>query len=739
MNLSRSLSVIVVNHNNRGLLAKCLDSIYKTLDQLKAEIILVDNDSMDGSVPMVQARFPHVQVISNRANLGYAAAVNQAIRSSTGEYFLILNADTQLRPNSVQALSSFLEDNPHAGMVGPKLIYPDGRLQHSCRTFYTFKTILLRRTVLGKLFPNSRTLQDHLMLRWAHDGVREVDWVVGAAMMVRRAAVDEVGPMDERYFLYLEDVDWCYRMHLAGWRVYYVPQAEMIHHYRQGSRSESMWNRDTLIHLISMLRYYEKWARVLYSLKRMANVMKTPTLIMVDLIGILWAFWLAAYLMGLPMTTASGSWGALSFYFGPVTAFSFVTVCVFYLMGLYKGKRNWLWVDRLFLITKCVLISSLMTGVVLLLFPLLMQGAEIPSKWTLIGFVGLTLLLIGLLRQGISLASRWLWGHRFHLKRVLIVGNDENAVSLKERLLQSPELGYDLVGLVAAKKNPGPRAGFQLPGKTGDLVDLCERERVREVIFVNIQGYYESAIRSFIRCRKKLIDVRVVSEEFESAAIDSRIRDFSGFAAIDFECRPSYYVGLGIKRIIDMGISLACLVVLSPLILFVITRLRWRGGSAFFVQQRVGKDGKAFSMYKFRTMIPGAENQKKNLNNIATHGPLFKVRNDPRVTRFGRFLRTYNLDEIPQFINVLKGEMSVVGPRPPLAEEVSHYEEWHKSRLEVMPGITGLWQVDRQRKWRFDEMVKLDIFYILNWSLLLDMKILLRTLFAVVGKSELEG
>ena len=177
-----------------------------------------------------------------------------------------------------------------------------------------------------------------------------------------------------------------------------------------------------------------------------------------------------------------------------------------------------------------------------------------------------------------------------------------------------------------------------------------------------------------------------------------------------------YYIGLGIKRLADIIIASIGLIILSPFILLIALVLKSESNAAFYNQIRIGKDGKKFLMYKFRTMVPGAESQKADLENMATNGPLFKSKNDPRVTRFGKFLRKYNLDEIPQLLNVLRGELSFIGPRPPLPEEVSEYEDWHLSRLEIKPGITGLWQVDKKRKWKFDEMVKLDIYTFLSFQ-----------------------
>ena len=199
---------------------------------------------------------------------------------------------------------------------------------------------------------------------------------------------------------------------------------------------------------------------------------------------------------------------------------------------------------------------------------------------------------------------------------------------------------------------------------------------------------------------------------------------------------PPSRLGQVLKRVLDVTVATASLIILAPLIVYILLRLKNEEGRPLFVQRRIGKNGKPFLMYKFRTMIPDAEMQRQRMRSLTNCGRLFKVRNDPRVTRFGRSLRRHDLDEIPQLVNVLKGEMSMVGPRPPLAEEAANYEERDRLRLSVKPGITGLWQVDRNRQWVFEQMVDLDIRYVRDWSLLLDLKILLQTPLAVLkGRS----
>ena len=222
------LSIVVVNWNTSDLLAQCLRSVYDTTGNLDFEVIVVDNASTDGSPEMVRQEFPDATLIANTENLGFAKANNQAILRSLGRYVLLLNSDAFVQENTVEHVVAFMDAHPEAGMAGCKLLYEDGRLQYSCTKFPTLFTELCIATQLDRLFPKSRSCGRYPMKYWDLD-VREVDVILGAFMLVRAAAIDEVGLMDERYFMYSEEVDWCYRFKEKGWKIYFYPHSEAIH------------------------------------------------------------------------------------------------------------------------------------------------------------------------------------------------------------------------------------------------------------------------------------------------------------------------------------------------------------------------------------------------------------------------------------------------------------------------------------------------------------------------------
>ena len=242
--------------------------------------------------------------------------------------------------------------------------------------------------------------------------------------------------------------------------------------------------------------------------------------------------------------------------------------------------------------------------------------------------------------------------------------------------------------------------------------------------------YHRKILSIIAQCERRNVTARIVPDIFQMSLSRVEIDDLNGIPLIGIREISFSRWGLMLKRAIDETFAAIGLIILSPVLVAVAVAIKLDSpGPILFRQVRVGKNGRHFVLHKFRSMRVGAEQEQEKLAglNEAT-GPLFKIRDDPRLTRVGKFIRRTSLDELPQLYNVLRGEMSLVGPRPPLPKEVEQYQEWHKKRLEIAPGLTGLWQVSGRSELTFDEMVLLDIYYIENWSPILDTSITLRTI-----------
>jgi GT2 family glycosyltransferase len=240
------VSIAIPSWNTRDLLRQCLESVLRSSSGLSVETIVVDNASSDGSADMVAAEHPQAKLIRNRTNLGFAAACNLAFKLSSGRHFLLLNTDTILLDQALTSLVDFMDAHPGIGAAGCRLLNRDGTLQRSCSCFPSLTTELLDALYLSKLFPKSRLFGKYSMTYWDFDEVREVDFVGGSCLIVRREAIREVGLLDESFFMYTEEADWCYRLRQRGWPVYYYPVAQAIH---LGGESARQCGKDMHIHL----------------------------------------------------------------------------------------------------------------------------------------------------------------------------------------------------------------------------------------------------------------------------------------------------------------------------------------------------------------------------------------------------------------------------------------------------------------------------------------------------------
>ncbi|MCM8749445.1 glycosyltransferase [Thermomicrobiaceae bacterium CFH 74404] len=229
---SLDLSVVIVSYNVREHVLGCLETVYASLrgSGLRGQVIVVDNASSDGTVEAVRAAFPGVEVIANRENRGFAAANNQGIRRARGRVVVLLNPDTRVAGDALGRLVHYLDENPAVGVVGPRLVYPDGRTQPSRRRFPTLLTGFLESTVVQDYWRDNRVLRRYYVADRSDAETQEVDWLVGACLAVRREAIETAGLLDERFFLYSEEVEWCWRIRRAGWRVVYLPEATVYHH-----------------------------------------------------------------------------------------------------------------------------------------------------------------------------------------------------------------------------------------------------------------------------------------------------------------------------------------------------------------------------------------------------------------------------------------------------------------------------------------------------------------------------
>ncbi len=391
---------------------------------------------------------------------------------------------------------------------------------------------------------------------------------------------------------------------------------------------------------------------------------------------------------------------------------------------LYRTLRTRSDLDESLAVAKAVALATL-----LLTAFIYISGVKTVSR-LVVGFSGvLNILTLAAWR----FCKRRLLEHRVRrgigARNVLIVGAGRIGQALALHLEKNRQLGYAFKGFLDQDHSGDAR----MLGKIEDLEQVARAQFVDD-IFITIPSERQLVKDIALKARQNRLGVKVVPDLYDGLAWNAPILHVGDFPVMELYWEPIPAIGLWIKRVLDLSFSLFGLLVLSPFLMVLAIAVKLDSpGPIFYGSKRVGKKGRIFTCYKFRTMVANADDLKDKLRHLnERNGPFFKISNDPRVTRVGRFLRKYSLDELPQLWNVLMGDMSLVGPRPHPVDDYKQYNLEHLRRLDVKPGITGLWQVTARQHPSFEMNMALDLEYIENWSLWLDIRILLRTMQCVL-------
>jgi len=467
-------------------------------------------------------------------------------------------------------------------------------------------------------------------------------------------------------------------------------------------------------------------AQILIIFKRLA-------LVAVDIGAVNLAFylaWFARYRLGLVVDLDPGNYVEHDRYLPLQIALSLVFAFILGLRGLYRLPRAASALDDFSTIFTAagVSVMVLFAGSTFVRYP-----AE--SRLTLI-FAWVLITLLVVLGRAVCL---WLIG-RLHQRgigvaRTLVVGDNTVGRMIMQALAARPHLGYEVAGFLSTVGDTD-FGRFHRLGTPDELDRVIHQEHIEQVVIALPSASHEAIMRIVNHCRRDGVQFRLVPDLYEVSLGRLDIDTVNGIPLMGMKDHAILGVNFIMKRVIDVILSLTILILFSwffvPLALLI--WIEDRGGSPLYGQTRVGREGRPFRMHKFRSMRPGADLELGELlEQNEAEGPIFKMRDDPRRTRLGALMRRWSIDELPQLWNVVTGEMSLVGPRPATPREVALYEDWQLHRLDTLPGITGLWQVSGRSELGFSEQVLMDIMYIENWSLGLDLRILLRTIPAVLS------
>jgi exopolysaccharide biosynthesis polyprenyl glycosylphosphotransferase len=378
-------------------------------------------------------------------------------------------------------------------------------------------------------------------------------------------------------------------------------------------------------------------------------------------------------------------------------------------------------------------------NVLLATFAYLLPLRQLSRSWfILFGLFSALFLIIE--KVALRILARYVRSKGLNYRTLLIVGTGRRATELATMIVAHKYWGYKLLGFVSDGHHlSNGWAPYRIYGSVPDLRRILEHgqidEPIDEIVFAVTRKKLDEMKQIFLLCEEMGIRTRVAMNFFQNRVARIEIEELEGIPFLTFTTTPSNETQLALKRLLDITVSLFILGIAAPIITLVALAIRMTSpGSVLFKQKRIGLNGRMFTLYKFRTMIEDAHERRNEIEHLnEMTGPVFKAKDDPRITPVGRVLRKFSLDEIPQLWNVLKGDMSLVGPRPPIPEEVAEYRRWHRRRLSMKPGLTCLWQISGRNNIDFDRWMQLDLQYIDNWSPSLDLKILLRTIPAVLS------
>ena len=400
------------------------------------------------------------------------------------------------------------------------------------------------------------------------------------------------------------------------------------------------------------------------------------------------------------------------------------------LTGTYKDLRRVRLNTMLVRASRAVVLAVL--ALLGLLFALGLSSSA--SRTLLLGFSVGSILVILMSRLATAVALRRLFSG-FGIRHLLLVADrPQEAAALAATIRHHPEWGIHVQGVVTTSEPGLAIDGAPCLGTVADLPQIVQDKAISEVMVVGTEWDFETLRRVADSCEEIGVQFTLDANFLGLRTARAGLASYDGWTVVTFSSTPTDTAALVLKRLMDIGLALVGLAAATPILLLTALAIKLDdGGPVLFVQERRGLFGRPFPLIKFRSMELNAESRRPGLEALnELNGPAFKLTSDPRITRVGAFLRKSSIDELPQLLNVLRGEMSLVGPRPPLPDEVDKYERWQMRRLSMRPGLTCIWQVKERGNTDFDTWMSLDLEYIDNWSLLMDMKLLMMTVPVVL-------
>lgn len=686
-------SIVIVNYNVREFLRQVLLSLRPALRHLRAEIFVVDNASDDGSAEMVRAQFPECQVIANDENIGFAAANNLALRRAAGRFLVLLNPDTVVQEDTFTALLDFMQRHPATGMAGCKVLNPDGTLQLACRrSFPTPWVAFTKLSGLSSLFPRSRWFGRYNLSYLPEDEICEVEAISGSFMVVRREALAQVGLLDEDFFMYGEDLDWCYRIRSAGWKIHYFPGTQIVHFKGESSRRSSFDSlrlfyqsmglfvqkhfRRRMFAFSYWMLHFAIWARAALAFAKTAASRLAIPLLDLGLMQIS---------LGLAILLRFENSAVLSKYSAIDAVYSAVWLSCLALLGCF-GRAKFSPYQAFLAVMAGFFVNASFTYF-FKQYAFSRQVVLIAGALNLLLLTAWRMAVRTLHYLGVAKFSH-MAGQTTRGLRTLVVGDFSADGSLVERLKMNVRGNYELVGLISleAAQVGQSHAGVPVIAALDDLEELLQspsRRHIQQVIFSTQRVPYDRIIGVMARPRRQRLSFKLAPSHLEVIIGKSGIDEIADVPLVEIKNRLNDFWPRLSKRVFDAGLALLALFFFFPL--FVLRALRRRRFEVF---------------------------------EVAGVQPPLRLRYLPHGGRAGKWLWLWA---------ILAGRLSWVGRE--LSAEPT--EQQRSRQIGLPPGITGLAQVHHRRALSQEEKDRYYLYYVTHYSPLLDLEILFRAAFRI--------
>lgn len=691
------LSIIIVNFNVKELLEQTLVSAKKAAHNFAHEIFVVDNASTDGSVGMIRQKFPDVKLIANKENVGFGKANNQAMRLAQGKFLVILNPDTVVQEDTFSVIIEFFDKHPDAGMAGCKILNPDGSLQLACRRSFPTPWVGFTRIVgLSRIFPKSKLFGKYNLTYLDPDETYEVEAISGSFMMVRNNVAQEVGFFDESFFMYGEDLDWCYRIKEAGWKIYYVPDTKIIHFKGESSKKARI---DLTIEFYRAMRlfvekhyqsrffYLPQWFLVLGIVLRAGITLLAKVIIAFLPVAIDLFFLNLSLIIALLIRFKSlVHWHS---YIVVTVIYSTIWLLCLSLMGVYGGRKL-----ASMRAASGVIIGFILNASITFFFNMYAFSRAvvlIASFFNLIFISGWRFFFKLLPRFGV-MSARGSFGKTILRKRALIVGTREGGQKINDKLRERVDGGYEIIGIVTLNDQDEftREQDIEILGSVDNLDAIIKQQKIQEVIFATEQISYDAILAMMARCSRRSVNFKLVPSSMEVIIGKASIDRIGALPLVDIDYTLNRPINIFVKRTTDVIISAGILVMTSPLLFYM----------------------------KF---IRKAKLKTRKIDD--NQGGFVKVAEfaDPMSPK-----KSW-VHQLPRLWAVIRGDISLVG-----AEMIEYASEMNEpKRIALKPGLVGLVQINKNSNLTTEDKQRYDLFYLKNYSPVLDIEIMLKLIFKI--------